>query len=406
MMDNWKGVLGILGAGIAGAGLVVWFFFFQAAGPAPTQEGTESFGSSPVRTSTSVTPVGEDNGTLPVSGGLDRSRKIFKIADGPVAGAVLVDTTRPTSTIARYALAMNGHVFDLLLDSQGAVPKAVSNTTIPGIAEVHWSQGGRGALLRYVDDEVLKTAHLSMPAPSATSTSVRLQFLPAGISRLAVSPDGNSIAYLIKTAAGADGYIARADGGDTKKLFSLPLSQLELSWPAPNTILAQSASAARVGGVIFSINAQSGAVAPLLYAEGVTATANRDFSRIIYQTAGAERATYAQNTQTGLSVPLSFDPIPELCSWSILVPTFVYCASPVAYKSGSYLDLLHLGADSTPMSIIGYNLALNRSMIVAVPGSEGGDAAPIADIVVSGSNKYLLYITKGDRSLWGVRLTD
>lgn len=407
MPTNIKAVLGILALGIAGSGLVIWFFYFQS--PSPSSEPADtSFGSGDSRNSTSVVPTDTQNGTLPAAnnGTAASASKIFKITDGPVAGATLIDTVRPTSTIARYTLANNGHTFDYLLDSSGVVARPVSNTTIPGIAEVVWSEGGRGALLRYVDDGVLKTAHLSLPAPNATSSAARLQFLPSGIARLAVSPDGNNIAYLVTTSSGADGYIARADGANTEKIFSVPLSQVDIAWPAPNVILVQSAPSAGAGGVVFTVNASTGAIAPLMHAEGLTVTANRDFSRVIYQTYSATtRSTYVQSTATGLSRPLSFTPVPELCAWSMATSSVVYCAAPATYVAPNYLDLLHLGVDSTSMSLLAYNLQTGQSGILTVPGgSDGGVAGEIAELSVSPSEKYLLFIREGDRSLWGVRL--
>lgn len=406
-MQNFKGVLGILAAGIAAAGLVVWFFYFNSPQPEPTTEDASSgFTTAPSRTSTAVIPSGTENGTLS-TGGTSSASKIFKIADGPVVAATFVDVTRPTSTVVRYTMATNGHTFDLLLDSQGAVPKSVSNTTIPGIAEAFWSEQGRGVLLRYQDVGAIKTAHLSLPPVAATtSIGARIQFLPAGIARVAVSPDGTRIAYLIKTASGADGYVANTNGGEAQKVFSLPLSQVELTWPAAGTILAHSASSAGIGGIVFSIQPTTGVVTPLLYAEGVTATANRDFSRLVYQTSGTSRMTYAQNLRTGLSRPLSFAPIPELCRWSMATSTTMFCAAPITYVAPNFLEQLHTGLAENSMSLLSFNVDTGAASVVGAPGSrDGGVSQPIVFLAVSSNDNYLLYITKGDRSLWGVRLS-
>lgn len=406
MMSNWKTILGIIIAGMAAGGLVVWLVYFHSPTfTSDTQTPSSSFGASDSRATTGVS-VSQTNNILPVISQNISTTKIFKITDGPVASATLLSTAHPTSTIARFVMAANGHVFDFTLDSKGAVPKAVSNTTIPGIAKVFWSEQGRGALLEYLDQNVVKTAHLALPVSGATSsTGVRIQFLPATISSLAVSPDGASVAYLIKTAAGSDGYIAAADGGNSKRVFSLPLAQMQLSWPAMGTLLAQSAPGADIGGIVFSIDAKTGGTVPLIYAKGITATADRSFSHVVYQTAGDTRATYDQNIKTGLAAPLSFDPIPELCSWSLATSTTLYCASPLNYVSPNFLDLFHLGAESSGMSIFKYDLGSQIGTVVAIPGGkDGGETTSIAEISVSPADDYLLFIRKGDRSLWGVRL--
>lgn len=405
MNNSFKIILWIIGAGIAAAGIILWLVYFHT--PTLTTTTTEpQFGTGNVQNNTNVTPSDTTDTTAT---GAPSIRKIFKIAEGPVAGATLIDTTRPTSTVARYVMQTNGHAFDLVLDSPGAVPKSISNTTVPGIKRVTWSEGGNGALMQYIDTGTVKTVHFALPPVTSTTTMpVRVQFLPVNIASVAVSPDGANVAYLLKTAGGGDVYTARADGADAKNLVSLPLSEIALSWPEQGTLLAGSAPASGVTGVILSINAKTGAYAPLMFAQGLTAIADRALSRIVYQTEGADRSTYYRVIKTGLSKPLSFDPSPESCVWSFATSTTMYCAVPLSYVETNYLDLLHQGAEGKPSNIVSYDLETARSTIVAVPGgaADGGEQADIAEITTSKSGKYLLYIRRSDRSLWAVRLTE
>ncbi len=405
MNSNYKIIAVIVAAGVVVAGLVIWLAYFNTPTiTVPTDTGTR-FSQGDTRTT--ATPSNDVNTGTPVGQQVAYGAgKIFKIADGPVAGATLIQITRPaTSTIARFVVQTNGHTFDLVLDSPGAVPKAVSNTTIPGIIKVTWSEKGRGALMQYLDANIIKTVHFLLPQPASTTTvPVRVQFLPEGIASLAVSPDGANIAYLVKTISGSDGYTAQADGGSVKKLFSLPLSQISIMWPSSGTLLAQSAPAAGVPGVVFSIDAKTGANAPLIYALGLTAIADRSFSHVIYQTADTSRSTYIRDTKTGLAKPLSFDPLPEQCIFGNATSTTMYCATPLAYVPTNYLDMRHIGTANTPLSVMSFNLVTGRSSIIATPGADGGERADIAEMTISQDDKYLIYIRKGDRSLWAVRL--
>lgn len=409
MFSNWKTIAGIVGAAMVAGALIVWLVYFN--GPKATiatDDGT-SFGAGGTRSTTSVAPS-ETNGTLPSSNaGIQTSQKVFKISAGPVAGATLVQAGVPTTTVARFMLATNGHTLEVSLDTSGAVPKTVSNTTIPGVVDAEWTEAGKGIVFRYLDQSTIKTAHLSLPAPlSTTSAPIRIQFLPQGIASFAVSPDGASATYLLKTASGADAYVSSPDGGGAKQLFSLPLSQVQLSWPSSGTILAQTAPASGVPGVVFAADAKSGAVSPLIYSNGLTATADKAFSRVLYQTAGSDgRRSYAQNVKTGLSIPLSFDPTPELCRWSPIASSTVYCATPLTYVEPNYLDQLHMGLTNTQMSIVSYDLSAARSDIITTPGgADGGVPSQVADLSVSPDGRYLIFIRKGDRSLWAVRLTN
>lgn len=396
---NAKWILVAGGVAVAAVAAAAWFVFSPASGTPANQ--TQELGTGGERDiSTNDQPLD----TLGASNqSVSANQKIFKISDGPVAGATLIQTLRPTTTIARFVSANRGHVSDLALDSPGAVPRAVSNTTIPGVARVLWSAKGNGALLQYVEDETVKTVSLSNM--STTTQSIKVQFLPNNIQDAAVSPEGSQIVYLLHAQAGSDGYLAKTDGGGAKKLFYLPLSRVLLSWPSGGNILAYSAPSAGAPGIAFSVAVQSGAVSPILFAPGLTAAANRDFSKIIYQTNAGERSTYIYDVKSGLSTGISLDPYPEKCTANAVYSTRLYCATPLSYVDAGYLDLWHMGAASAEDGIVSYDLSTGRSAIVAAPGSaDGGASSDIAEMAVSPDDKYLLFIRKGDRSLWGVRL--
>jgi hypothetical protein len=345
--------------------------------------------------------------------------KIFKISDGPIAGAAFMQDLRPTTTVARFVMQQSGHVLDLAIDSPGSVARAASNTTIPGVAKVTWemqSDSSRstaaGAALQYIDGTTVKTVLLTFPVASTTSTSspqasmspVRIQFLPPDIISLAASPDGKSLAYLLAAQGGSDGYIARADGSNSKKAFSLALSQVSLSWPSPQTLLAASKPAAGVPGVVFAASV-GGSVSPILYAQGLVATADASLAKVVYQIAGGSRTTYVHDTKTNLDRPLSFDPMPEKCAWDPAQADILYCALPLAYVPPSYIDLWHQGLASAADSIVSYDLVSGQTTLLGTPGgTDGGVPTDVAELSVSADGKYLLFIKKGDRSLWGMRL--
>lgn len=410
MSQHYKIIGGIVAAGTVASILIVWLVLLNNPNASPTDTTSVSslFGISNSRTSTTEITPEDTNIVEPIVSDELGTQKIFKIHDGPVAGATLIHTTNPTSTIVRYVLANNGHVVELPLGTTGGkLPKTISNTTIPGIEQVAWGKQGRGAILQFTDVGALKSLHMALPDPTATSSApVRIQFLPVGISALSVSPDGASVAYLLQTNAGVDGYVAAINGADPKKLFSLPLSHILLSWPSPATIMAQSPAAYGVPGVVFSIDTKTGAVAPLLYAAGISATANLSFSRVVYQVPSEEtRITYVRNTTTGLSKPLSFDPLPEQCIWGSTKSETLYCAAPTDYTPPNYADLLHLGYSLNQSGIYYFDTNSGKTSVVATPGgAEGGIAGDMVEMAISSDDTYLVYIRRGDRSLWGVRL--
>ncbi len=398
--------------------LVVWFFFFRSTpGLTPAETAPQqTFGQGDTRTGANATPTDAANIGESIQSPVS-TKKVFAISKGPVAGAAFMQEPRPTTTIARFVMQQSGHVLDLAIDSPGAVAHSASNTTIPSVARVAWAmqyRAGRlvasGAILQYLDNSTIKTVILTFPEPATTTQTlpspVRIQFLPDDIRSVAASPDGTAIAYLVTTTLGSDGYIAKADGSNQKKLFSLPLSQVLLAWPAPSILLATSKAATGVAGIAFSINTTSGAAAPILYATGLSTTADPNFSYVVYQSASiADHTTYAHNVKTNLDRPLSFDPIPEKCIWSRLEASVMYCAVPLTYTAPNYLDLWHAGSASAADSIIKYNLITGATTIIATPGgADGGVPSDVMQMALSADEKELLFVKKGDRSLWGVKL--
>ncbi len=404
------------GIGIVVVGGILYFlisFLFSPQPEGPTNVGT-NLGVTDISTAVGTTQNTTSEGTRnpqPPTSSTGSSQKIFKIADGPVSGATFIETKNPTTTLVRYVEGTDGHVVDLALDVPGAIPKTLSNTTIPGVLRTLWAGQGKVAILQYVDRTTLKTTSLTFTtqATSSALASARIQFFPDGIVDIALSPDGTQAAYLLRTTRGVDGYIANANGSSSKKVFSLPLSQILLSWPSAKTLLAQTESSSDANGIVFSIDVATGNTVPLLQATGLIATADPAFSYLVYQSTtvrGNRHLSYTHNMRTGTDQELSFSPLVEKCVWNMATTSPMYCASPQLPMPANYTDSWHMGTASMADTIFAYNLTTGGAESIATPGTnQGGVVSDVASIAVSPNGKYLLFVTKGDRSLWGVRLT-
>lgn len=392
--------------------IVVGGWFFLTSSPSSSTQNIPSqsgFGVGDTRDVT-VLPTASTGGENTPITTQQSKEKIFKVVDGPVTTATLIQTFHPTTTLARFVLQENGHVLDLVLDNAGLVPRAVSNTTIPGTARGGWASGGGSVILQYLESSTVKTLYVGLPVATTSASStktqaIQIKFLPDNIIDFGISPDGKSLAYLLSTSVGSDGYSAKIDGTNGKKLFSTPLSELLLSWPSLSTLLLQTKSSAGATGAAFSVSASSGTVSPLVYAPGLTSIADTAFARVVYQRRGTDTSSYVHDVKFGKDKALSFNPIPEKCAWSKTQSSILYCAAPLQYIAPSYLDEWHQGVSSVPDVLFSYNVVSGQNIILAAPGSDGGVPSDIAELAVSPDDHYLLFIKKGDRSLWGVRLT-
>ncbi len=339
------------------------------------------------------------------------NKKIFLITQGPVITGVLLQEGPTSTTDARYITANDGHVLDVPLDVPGAFPQVISETTIPGIEQAFFTDSGNGAIVQYLEGNAVKTAHLSFSAPGAASSTPIIQFLPDGIEDIAPSPNGTQVAYLLTTNAGVNGYISQSDGSKPALVFSLPLSQVVLSWPSPHTLMAYTKAASGIPGIVFSINTATGAVSPLLYGLGITAAADASFADLLYQIAdGSAVTTFTTNPATDTSTPLmgiAQSLFPEQCvSTSTPNSPILYCASPQSPQGGNVLDLWHQGQASPPDTLILLNLATGGAEFLGTPGSsDGGENATITDISVAPQGGYLSFVNKNDGSFWGMHVS-
>jgi len=401
-----------IGAGAVGVivlvVLAVWFLLFRSATTITlpggnTIKNTQSFTTSDTRAG--ETPL--TSGDIDTSG-VTADQKIFKIADGPVMAATFIQATNPTTTIVRYTKQDSGHVLDIPINVPGAIARVVSNTTIPGLNTGLWLEGGSGTLLQYLDRAAIKTVYVGFPVGAlGAASSVRVNFFPDNIMDVAVAPNGRQVAYLLPTRGGVSGYIANPNGSNARRIFTLPFSQVLLSWPSMRTLLVQTKEATGVPGVAFSVST-TGTVTPLVYAESLSATANTAFSKIVYQSTepgAATRHTYVHDVVSGADELLPFNPLPEKCMWSITASSTMYCAAPLAATPLNYLDLWHRGLTNAADSVLQFDVHTNITSLIAQPGSvQGGTQAEIDTIAISADGEYLLYITRGDRVLWGVKM--
>jgi hypothetical protein len=331
-------------------------------------------------------------------------KRIFKVADGPVASATYVQTSNPTTTVIRYIRQDSGHVYEQPLDAPGSAMRIISNTTIPGVQNAIWTRNGNSVTLQYAQGSVIKTASISF---NGGSTTQQVRFLPDNITGLAASPDGKSLVYLLPTTAGTDGYIADYNGASVRKVFSVPLAQVTVSWPSLDAILLQTKPAAGVAGIVFQVSTKTGQYSPLLYDTALSVTASGDLSHVVYQTdIKGKRTTYDHNMATGQETALSGPPIPEKCAWATRGSAVLVCAFPNTVVPVNYLDLWHQGTASAADILVGFNLVTHTDVAIGTPGNaaDGGTKADVADIAVSPDGLYVLYIAKGGRSLWGVNL--
>lgn len=398
--------------------VVAALWFFNGGSTITTATFQAFFGSAePTTPGSGTTPDGSGNAPLTpgVAGGtVAGQQKVFLISPEPVVAATLIKTGDPSIATARYITATDGHVLDVQLDVPGAFPQVVSQTTIPGVQRALWTNRGSGVLMQYLEGSVVKTVHLSFAIGSSTDVSSTLQqtlirFLPDNIVDIAASPDGSSVSYLVRGASGVDGYVAGSNGSNAKKLFSLPLTEVTLTWTAPGALLLYSRPGAGIPGIVFTVNTKTGAVSPILHGLGISALANADLTYALYQISdGSSVTSYSADLGAGASAALAGAArgiMPETCMASSS-PQLLYCAAPRSAPGGNFIDLWHQGLASAAAALVSLNMESGLATMLAVPGGpDGGESSDIVGIAVALDGRYASFVNKSNGRLYGVRLT-
>src|ERR1035441_6551091 len=92
--------------------LVCWFLFFRgSSSPFPVQLGSFGTALNKAGVSNNLTTGGTPAQTSAQTAATG-STKIFNISNEPVTSATFIETTNPTTTVARFVTQEDGHVFD------------------------------------------------------------------------------------------------------------------------------------------------------------------------------------------------------------------------------------------------------------------------------------------------------
>lgn len=193
----------------------------------------------------------------------DKEKLFEKIWSEPVAGYSLIDFTTyeststeirgkitfkevavASSTLILFVDRATGHVYKKTA-FVGKGPTQVANTTIPGVHDAYFFNGGSEVLLRSLrsgDNAIISIKAKLPPLSSLVTLPLKgIQTLPENIISVAVDSKGEDISYLIKTSTGSTLYTL--SDGATRKVRDYDLSELYLLYKGSTLVVAQKPSA-------------------------------------------------------------------------------------------------------------------------------------------------------------------
>lgn len=267
--------------------LSYWFFFMRGPAGATPGTGTQNnpsgfqpFNRTPQPNSnngqnTTGTNTTGSNGNNWMAGAPFKLPILRMLSGTPVGGYGA--STTATTTIVRWIDRGRGNVYEAAYDSP--MIDLLSNTIVPRMYDSLWNRNLTsfiGSLLQETDSapttvyaQLIKQATSSQDQASTSLLSVAPYALhgkniPGTLVGFAESPDKSKLFLFMNENGLGAGYISNFDGTGTSKLFTTPLTQVNVDWPTDNALTITTKGSAYYDGFMYSVNTKTGAWAKVL----------------------------------------------------------------------------------------------------------------------------------------------
>jgi hypothetical protein len=348
--------------------------------------------SALIETPFSTTTITENSNTL---GLWDQNVRL--ISKEPVAGYVFISQT--AGDMVRYIEKATGHVYDVSTYDQSTA--RVSNTTIPQLYHVDFTENGTGFIAQYISEKNNVETMYGKITPANVDKQVEGTLLPKQITSIAVAPNTNTIFTLEKTKQGSEGYISSPNGSNKKKIWSSPLSEFSSVFISDTKIGLSSKPSVDSQGIMFGVDTTNASVSTVI--SRIPRMTSLPAVNRPYVLVSGNTSFSIYNTQTGSSTALTPKTVSEKCVWDIN-NIILYCAVPKVAPNSASLEMWYKGLVTFSDDIWQYNILANTSRQISNLENETGTIIDISDITINKKGSILLIRNKLNDSLWSVKI--
>ncbi len=418
------------------AGGAYWYLFWYGPGNTITPVVTGNNRPTGFRPFGTSTPIDNGNATtdntspdeIPVNN-IEPGTPIPKLrllSNSPVGGYG-ANTTAQT-TFIRWIDRGRGNIYEARKDS-GTIT-TLSNTILPKMYESVWNRNLNAFIGSILDEESLpntlyaeikiSSARLTTNGQSNASSSQTIRpeidvtpyelkgkNLPKNMIGYAVSPDGKQIFMLVNESNNGIGYIANFDGTSVKKIFTTPLTKLNVEWPETNTIALTTKGTASEPGFLYFVNPKTGQwkkiLGPIF---GLSTKVSHDAKYVIFSATGRNQTLVTSIYPIGKNTPV--DPmvktLVDKCAWGNFHKNVVYCATPVDISLATYPDDWYRGSVSFTDKIWQIDATNGEVHLVADIVDESDRLIDAFNLGLDSEDSTLIFMNKNDLSLWSYDL--
>jgi len=315
-------------------------------------------------------------------------------------------TTEGNNVSVFYVERETGHVYRTAIESLSK--NRVTNTTIPGIQEALWGDGGESLIVRYVDENgVIKSFSGTIHISEKFDTAFQGSFLQDDITHIVASPTGTKIFTLFPFGKSTIGAISRFDNKEKKEVLVTPFPGWLAFWPSDDTLTLATKASGETWGSLYSIDAKTGAIDKLLSKiNGLTALPSPDMKHILYsESADDFFATHIYDVSKRESLPFPLVTLPEKCVWSTMNPVLLYCGVPQTITQGIYPDLWYQGVASFSDAIWEINIETGAVDILAMLVESAKQNIDVVNPFLNEDETYFIFTNKNNNTLWSLKIT-
>lgn len=367
-----------------GLGLLLYFIFTAPQRPG---ERRPFFGNLPLigqRSPLGGEPTPQPSLPAPPP---EREHPIQEIVDK----AALAPTLSADGKSLLYILRENGRV--LSSDFDGDNETELTTLTLLETFDAVWSPKKDRVAVFYHENGAVKKLLLGVASGTPS------KFLPQEVTSLDWSPDGRSIAYLLKRNSDTALVTADVANKTPRTVYTTLVPDFTLRWISKNTILLISRPSGLAPSLVLEFNLSTERTTVLLSnRNGIIALPLPDASGLLLsQSSPSGKAETLKTYQfkTAATNELNQITLAEKCAFALDAKK-LYCGVPRGTLASPMPDEWYKGMVSFTDTVLTINLATNQIEDLTEDNVEVDIVSPL----VSPDGKYLFFLDKKTSALW------
>lgn len=318
---------------------------------------------------------------------------LIQIASEPISGFKSLKDGK-----IRFADKSTGHVFEANLLNGGK--EIISNTTLPKIFEVKWSEDGKKALFKYLEEEV-KTISAEF-----SGTSTKGFILPQNILSFGYVSGSDNIFYLVPAGDNQEnGIIIRATykNQSQQEIYSSPFVDFVVSFQKADVLSLATRPSGIAPGFFYQYNLSTGNFRKIMGdILGLEAKWDKKGEKFAFSGYDANNQKpvlrfYDFKKQEVLS-PVFFG-LAQKCAFSQVDADIVYCAVPKNSPLALYPDEWHQGLANFEDEFFKINLKTGETKMIYNEGP-----FDVWEIEVAPNEDFLYFKDREREFLWAIKL--